>query len=652
MQDYYRGVRCGYWGDENGFDANVFFSKVLPLCTTIGESSHHELKILNLWLEEAHGHIITNEWFVEHCLLEYLNKLTILVKRDKSFRESIFYYLSNEKHNVSCKSGETNSIEKRAQISEVSKTSQIQNEILANKNQKIIRTYSLKEKILNHLQKQFTAFSNVEEFSYLLHFLAHLRITPSEKWLNDWWLCTEDKLDQLSALSTYSVLKSHTMLCKRPASKIWLSRWFDVTSEYLAEMSLSQLIKTLNNLQTLQVNVNKEWMKRWINVVTLLLEDFEDNKSHLTEKMRHDIFSNLFKLTNTPSIWGNKRFVHACFNASLVEMIENAKDIVSFKKYFFEVVQFKKKHLNVKIPMSWILPVMGKMTLNFNALSSFDIASVLYSLARFQIDIFYVEPFLQRSKQFFENSHDLFNVDKARSSSEFRQAVVAQNYFRTKGWDLGIDPAKYINVTKRLLEEKKHTSSMQDEVFGLLKKYYKGEMHSEAWVDCIWDRSDLYLPELRLILESDGSYHLVDGIIDQCTELKSYILKHNGFHIVRLDYRHFYSRHKEEYVKNALREFIDFGNSIEPTHVDVKTVASCDFTFNVDDSLTLMFAQEEHKEIVHQDLYLKWLPEVHQLFKTCDEGTFVNVIYQLVSLAHDRTILKQSIRLYKLTPFV
>ena len=153
MQDYYRGARCGYWGDENGFDANAFFSKIIPLCITSGESSHHELRILNLWLEEGHGHIITNEWFVEHCLVEYLNKLTLLVKRDKLFRENIFYYLSNEKHNVLCKSGETNAIEKRVQVNEVSKASQIQNEILVNKNQKSIRRYSLKEKILNHLQK-------------------------------------------------------------------------------------------------------------------------------------------------------------------------------------------------------------------------------------------------------------------------------------------------------------------------------------------------------------------------------------------------------------------------------------------------------------------------------------------------------------------
>lgn len=655
MFDYYRRRRREFWGDEKGFDANAFFSKIFPLRKSMHPLSSKETKLLSIWLEESRDLIYTNEWFVEECLIELLHQLSVISHRNYQCKEFIQAFCKDESLNkINSKNLYIDSVahEKVTQKLNSNNILSPQSSEHASKIKILDRGKypSLNDRIVYHLQKQLKNISEADDFSYLLHCLACLKIIPSKTFLEEWYSLTLVVMEEFTASQSYSVLKSHTIMRKRPTNENWLGKFRNNIYSQMNEMPINQIINILRNFQTLNIKVDHVFTKRWLDGVTLLLEDFVENSKEFTEKSQQDIFSSLFRLPNTNDIWNNKRFLNASFNASLVAMFENQENFALFKKIFFEVTQFQKTHLYVKIPLYFLLPVLERLTFHFSKLGSHDLASILYTLGRLQVEKSKVEPFLEKAKEYYSTTNKLFDKDTEFFASELRQAGMAQNFFYKKeNFYLGIDPSKYPDALNKLQNERKTISPMQKEVMVFLKKYYKGEMQEEVWIDCIYDKTDLFIKEFSLCIESDGASHTFDGIVNQCTELKSYLLLSHNYNLVRLDATRFYSHSKEEYVKNALKDFIDFGSSAFDGSLSNQGnfEQENEEKYNIEISLNQILFSDEYKKIPRDQIYLEWLEEIHSIFKTCGERDFISLLKQLVYLMNIRQNLKHSFVVYK-----
>lgn len=447
MTDYYRGARKGFWGDHNGFDANQFFLKIIPLCDgkgsdVKGRPAHHEKAFLLEWLDEAQHLIYTNEWFVEHCLVEFLIKLTVLCKRDRLFRETILIYLGVFK-DVDMHHGNHISPEVAHEnfhtVLKGKRAPEVYHHDSSDKQ-------TFRENIVYQLQRHLDTVDSCETFSVMLYALAYLNIIPSDAFWAAWYMHTEKRLDQFTPFQVYSTLNSHMIMNKKPVES-WCALWLKQSEAFLYELSFEQLIKLMKAIQALTIHVNKNWMKKWLTIVPILLADLSKSPDYVQNRIARECLFHLLKIENQHGIWDNQRLIDETLNALLVFIVHNRADFKVVLTLFLTVIQMTKMNPGISLPEVWIMRVMAKITQHFDELTEINCARIVYVLACWQVDVETVRPFVQQARMYYTQTDGLFNATGHQTFSNLRQVLLAQHYFKSKenSIDLGVDHTQLPN---------------------------------------------------------------------------------------------------------------------------------------------------------------------------------------------------------------
>lgn len=127
------------------------------------------------------------------------------------------------------------------------------------------------------------------------------------------------------------------------------------------------------------------------------------------------------------------------------------------------------------------------------------------------------------------------NAFTLKQTSLFRRALIAQNYFKTKGFDLGIQTEPFNALTQTLHDEEHHILDHKKQVCAYICHTRPEVLKSEVWVDSIVNRVDLMDESTKKIVEIYGEQHFDGKELKQSVKLKNYLLEQEGYKLLFVD---------------------------------------------------------------------------------------------------------------------
>lgn len=213
--------------------------------------------------------------------------------------------------------------------------------------------------------------------------------------------------------------------------------------------------------------------------------------------------------------------------------IRNTSDILFALKGFV--------HTRGSIPKAKINAINKRFKKEFHQLSRKNIIQIFYYYALLQVDKDHALPILKRAKAYFDQSKDLF---KDIDESEFRKLIIAKRYFDVLGFPIDITHhsnfESYLTNLRKWVIKTRVPSKAQKHAIKIVRPFLS-DIESESYIDIVGDCVDIYAPSSNLVIEVDGEkYHTlrtesVTPKANLITQLKTFLLKKHGFHLIRLD---------------------------------------------------------------------------------------------------------------------
>lgn len=462
-------------------NAEEFFNVVRPLFTFQGNPKKEDVKILNEWLEAAQENF-NNEFLTQKHFIKFIRKLNYMMKSNRRIR---FVVVSYVKYNRS------------------------------------FTDFFLSYTKCNFLDFDKSCLCNI------LQFCAYVQIFPNEIWLSIWFQQTNDFLPLFNKKDSYKSLEAVCSLYQargQEISKEWMKEWFLNSENHIEIIPAYQLIHILSFLGRLHVEPPLSWMEKYKKRVPDLLEEFVDRKRMGLNCLF--LFSDAF---NIAEVRKNNKLLSVWFD----ESFEAMNDIHS---HFITGSLLSLAHTHVLVPIKWIDATLERIMIEVDISrdrSSLlkEIANALYALTLMNIDIVYCQSFLDKCNIFFKKYEKSVFCDT--ENVQFRKIIFSRNYFDLIGFKLAVDPWEYESLNNRL-QTKARTSSKEQNMFGaVLKTLFGASLKEEAYIPLIVDCSDFLIEEHRLVIEIDGFSHRIDGIENALTRTKSFMLRKDGYKVVR-----------------------------------------------------------------------------------------------------------------------
>lgn len=396
------------------------------------------------------------------------------------------------------------------------------------------------------------------EFCNILNGLGHLKIYPPEEWMREWYESTKKHISRFNHIDFRNSIHGFFLLNTKPDDD-WLEVWFCDSQLELQVMEPKIAATLLGSIGYLKIDPPKAWLNDWMRNHVVLMDD--------TLSARE-----IFELASAFSIYDvrqNEKFCSEWFKASLRHMEEDAA-------HYSVNALLHILYADVPVPHEWLGAWQKKVIIDFdeyylkenedyNFNSLLDVARVLYALALMQCSLSYSLPILLRCKTYLDKKLNHIFQDDADEGA-FRKIMFAMNYFKMIGFDLQINPMDYLHHMGWLTSREGIYPQSEKDVGNYLKLIFTDDLKDEndAYIEEICDCVDFLVPSQRLVIEVDGSSHYVDGKQNAITKVKTQLLEHAGYTVVRL---HAKSVHNQgvRYIEETLVKFI---NAERKRHVD------------------------------------------------------------------------------------
>ena len=389
------------------------------------------------------------------------------------------------------------------------------------------------KRILDYSENSFENF-NPHEFSILLNGLVHLGLFPSSYWMDQWFLCSQKKMKEFSTEDMYKSLNECVILNIVPPTK-WMHTWFNNFSKSGWPRQPHALIQMVRHLQTLNVEIDAHWLKEWSLITAPLLK--EANLSDIVHASDCIILEPISNSDTFMCEWFKSCALH----------IKHMSD-EQIKHVFHQIVKAERE-----VPICWIESYTKRMITLSKPLTSGEIAHTLYGLACLQISVLSIQLLLEKCREYFLHNKHAF--DK-KHSNHLREVLIAQEYFKTKNFNLKVDSEQYSDVMQILEGENRNIPDRKIAVFTYLCQSRAELIKAEQWVAEISNKIDFLIESRKLIIEIYGAHHFDEEKLKQRVKLKHYLLQNAGYSILSLDSRKF-GEDWHAYVDQEVSSFLD-----------------------------------------------------------------------------------------------
>jgi very-short-patch-repair endonuclease len=479
-----------------------FFDTIKPLLELEGDITDEHKSVLNYWLKEAKSNL-NKHVFVRVALIHLLSALKKL-SRNTSIRKILFDKWEKDPKFIWL-------------LLECSQNS------------------------LKHV--------SATQLSIILNSLERFTGYIEPLWMDEWYECSLQKMKEFTCTDFYKTLNAHAEMNLMPPLS-WLKEWFNQSchSEWLE--TPHAFFQVIRILKALKIDIDEHWLSRWIKLAPEQLVKISENDLGVVDLLHS---ANLLSIALVEQ---NNEFMHIWFDKMRVAM-PNLDDN-QIKHVFHEIVKTGRP-----VPTAWIESFASRMHSHFNKLGSGEISHMLYAFPCLLIDVTHIQPFLEKSKVYFDkNKTTAFDL---KHNQSLRELLIAQNYFRMIGFDLGVDSKPFKSILQVLKDEKRNITDIKAEILVHLNATFRESVEYEVWLDVVCNKVDFYIASQKLIIEVYGMHHFDGEELKQRVKLKHYLLKNAGYSILPLDSREF-SDDWFAYVDREVALFLELENRLLKTN--------------------------------------------------------------------------------------
>lgn len=455
---------------------SAFFDRIKPLIGLKTEITEEQKKLLHYWLKEAKSHL-NEHVFVRVALIPLLSTLKKLAY-NQSVRQHLFDVW-----------------EKNPAFMQ--------------------QLYVCSFNSLEHL--------NANKLALILNNFVRFTLDLPEEWLEEWNNHAVGKIKDFSSEGFYQTLYSLVKIQTVPDAN-FMKKWFQYSCKAKWTASPHEFFQLIWLLNSLEVKIDEDWLARWAKLAPVQFIKLSESGAGIGDLLHSA------DLLQIKALEHNETFIHLWFD-KMVEVMSSLDDH-QIKHILNEIVK-----TGCNIPHSWLEAFSIRMSKRFKRLSCREISNILYVLSCTQVDVKQVRIFLEKSRSFFNREKEgAFNLKRALC---YREALIAQNYYKTKSFNLGIEENNFVNMMKLLKEEKRHILANKQEIFDHLCTTRTETIKQEEWIDIIVNRVDYMLPLEKKIIEIYSSNHFNGQELKQHVKLKHYLLEKEGYSILFFDSRIF-----------------------------------------------------------------------------------------------------------------
>lgn len=465
--------------DTLSFESMNLFKKLKPFQDLKSEPEFRYYILFSKWLKDA-DILLANDEFVQVHIVDLLSKINELAK--KNYLKKMVFDCLESKEN--------------------------------------------EHFIQNILDRCRFAFPHLRshDFTKLLGSLIHIGFNPSDddpEFMREWFLYSQKHIKGCSAEDMYKSLNEFSIMQICPPEE-WMYYWFKHSQKCGWHTKLHKHVQLLRHLQSLNIDIDESWLVSWVNAAIPLLDKIKIEQSGI-----FDVY-HLSDIIVYPAVYNNAEFMSVWFKKVKSALYHLDIDDKKAKHIFYQILK-----INPQMPSSLVKAFAKRFCLKFKFLECTEITRMLYSMACLHVDVDDVRLFLENCRDYFSKKSVL--VFKEHQSKNFRNALVAQQYFSTKGFDLNIDYSKFENIINILKNKEYKNNEFRELISMYLMEKFSLAVEKNFWLDCITNTVDLYVPSKKLCIDLANEHYYEDTEFKRNIKLKHHLLNDSNFVIIIFD---------------------------------------------------------------------------------------------------------------------
>jgi very-short-patch-repair endonuclease len=309
----------------------------------------------------------------------------------------------------------------------------------------------------------------------------------------------------------------------------WMKGWFKNCCRSEWTETPHQFFQLLRLLQKLKIQIDSHWLNRWAaqapdQIKKLSVEDDVaiNDLLHIADFI---VLAPVCNHSVLMSVWFEK-----------LHLAHNSINDDKLKHVFHQL-----NKIDVDVPNLWISDFSNRMSSRFKSLTVGEIIHILFSFACHGVSVETVRSFLEKSRIYFLKGENclLWSSSSKKNLIYFREALIAQNYFKMLGFDIGLkrleNHIEYETVKDTLKNEIFKQNERKLCVFEYIKKIFPNEVKNNNWQSVIMQNVECCVESKRLIIEIYNNIHFINSKLKKRIKIKHILLENDGYTILHFN---------------------------------------------------------------------------------------------------------------------